>query len=190
MKRDATRGNPPTDPLRLVAGLGNPGRQYERTRHNVGWMVADAFAGSGGWKEKFHGRFLKVGAVTVLKPETFMNRSGRSVQAAAAFFGLSGAEICVVHDDLETPFGTVQLTWGGGHRGQNGVRSVMQALGTGDFWRLRVGVGRPPATRSPGDWILERFAPDEEPHLPAVIALAVRALEDRVDRPEEVTLQR
>jgi PTH1 family peptidyl-tRNA hydrolase len=149
MKRDATRGNPPTTALRLVVGLGNPGRQYERTRHNVGFMVADQLAGSSGWKEKFHGRLLKVGSITVLKPDTFMNRSGRSVQAAAAFFGLSGDEICVVHDDLETPFGTVQLTWGGGHRGQNGVRSVMQSLGSGDFWRLRVGVGRPPANRSP-----------------------------------------
>jgi PTH1 family peptidyl-tRNA hydrolase len=187
MKRDATRGNPPTDALRLIACLGNPGRQYERTRHNVGWMVADGLAGSATWKEKFHGKFAKVGAVTLLKPETFMNHSGRSVQAAAAFFGLSGTSICVVHDDLETPFGTVQLTWGGGHRGQNGVRSVMQSLGTGDFWRLRVGVGRPPAHRSPGDWILERFAPDEEPRLPDIIRIAVRMLEEGMERPAEAT---
>ena len=171
MKGDRTRGKHPTGPVRLVALLGNPGREYATTRHNVGWMLAAELttAPDSTWKEKFHGRFLKEGDLVLLKPETFMNRSGRSVQAARDFFGLDPAEVLVVHDDLETPFGSVELAWAGGHRGQNGVRSVTEALGTGEFWRLRIGVGRPPAPRNAADWVLERFASEEEADLPRVL---------------------
>ena len=137
------------------------------------------------WKEKFHGRFLKDGGRVLLLPETYMNNSGRSVQAATAFFNVAPAGVLVVHDDMETPFGTVTLTRGGGHRGNNGVRSVAQALGGPDFWRLRLGVGRPPAARRPGDWILERFTPDEEAQLPGMLSLAAQMIRDYAARPEE-----
>ena len=180
MKGDRTRGkaaNRPQD-LRLVALLGNPGRQYATTRHNVGWMLAEYLSQDPpeAWKEKFHGRFLKTGSRTLLKPDTFMNNSGRSVQAALSFFSLSPHQMVVVHDDLETAFGSVELAFAGGHRGHNGVRSVTQAIGSGDFWRLRIGVGRPPAGRSPGDWVLERFDAVEEKHLPEILARAARLL--------------
>ncbi len=166
--------------IRLIALLGNPGRQYERSRHNVAWLLVPELtsAPASAWKEKFHGRFIKEGERILLTPLTYMNVSGRSVQAARDFFNLSPAEILVVHDDMETPFGTVQIAFSGGHRGNNGVRSISQSLGTADFWRLRIGVGRPPAGRKPGDWILERFSPDEEIALPAVISRAVRTVEE------------
>ncbi|MDA3949842.1 MAG: aminoacyl-tRNA hydrolase [Spirochaeta sp.] len=173
--------------IELIAFLGNPGTQYRRTRHNVGWMVIPELTAvpETAWKEKFHGRFVKDGNCVLLAPETYMNNSGRSVQAAAAFFGVSPAGILVVHDDMETPFRTVSLTRGGGHRGNNGVRSIAQALGSPDFWRLRLGVGRPPGGRRPGDWILERFTPDEEARLPELIAAAAEMIRDNAAKPEE-----
>jgi peptidyl-tRNA hydrolase, PTH1 family len=132
------------------------------------------------WKEKFHGRFLKEGNRILLLPHTYMNRSGSSVQAAATFFGLSPEEILVAHDDMETAFGTVTLTFGGGHRGNNGVRSVSQVLGSSDFHRLRIGTGRPPAGRNPGDWILERFSPDEEARLPDILREGAERIEQAI----------
>ena len=173
--------------IALIAFLGNPGAQYRQTRHNVGWMVIPELTTvpPSAWKEKFHGRFLKDGDQVLLAPETYMNNSGRSVQAAAAFFGVSRAGILVVHDDMETAFGTVSLTRGGGHRGNNGIRSVAQALGGPDFWRLRLGVGRPPAGRRPGDWILERFTPDEEARVPDMLTAAVRMIQNNASHPKE-----
>lgn len=151
-------------------------------------MVADELTSlpASAWKEKFHGVFLKSGETTLLKPHTFMNHSGRSVQAALSFFALDLAELMVVHDDLETPFGTVELTWGGGHRGNNGVRSIMQQLGDAAFWRLRIGVGRPPARHAPGEWLLERFSPEEEAHLPSIITEAVAMIGEYADSPRSV----
>jgi len=168
--------------IRLVALLGNPGRQYASTRHNVAWMVVPYLGVDPvtAWKEKFHGRFLKRGDTIILMPETYMNLSGRSVQAAATFFNVPAQEILVVHDDMETPFATLDVVSGGGHRGNNGVRSIAQSLGTGDFSRLRVGVGRPPAGRKPGDWILERFTPDEEARLPDLLGAVAEAIRERV----------
>ncbi len=170
----------PDAPVRLVAFLGNPGRQYALTRHNVAWMVIPELTATdrGTWKEKFHGRFLKEGELILLAPETFMNHSGRSVQAARAFFGLNPGQVLVVHDDVETAFGVVELAWNGGHRGQNGGRSVAQALGTSEFWRMRIGLGRPPSTRKAADWVLERFSSEEEAELPKVLANAARIVQD------------
>ena len=173
--------------LKLIAFLGNPGSRYEKTRHNVGRMLLSRIDDTtpslqntreGGtltvtpWKEKFHGRFCRAGEVVLLVPDTYMNESGRSVQAALSFFGISGPETLIVHDDLETSFGTVEMTFGGGHRGNNGVRSITQVCGQPDFWRLRIGIGRPPGNRKPGDWVLERFSRDEEARLPEVLDLA------------------
>lgn len=187
MKGDRQRGKQPDEPIGLVAFLGNPGRQYARSRHNVAWMVADRYSRSdpAGWKEKFHGRFERQGETVLLEPDTFMNHSGRSVQAACSFFQIPPARLLLVHDDLETAFGRVELAWAGGHRGQNGVRSTVQALGSGEFWRLRVGIGRPPGGRSVGDWVLERFSSDEEARLDEVLGLAASLLRDRLASPRE-----
>lgn len=185
MKGDRQRGKQPDDPIALIAFLGNPGRDYAQSRHNAGWMLADRFSSSrpAEWKTKFHGRFERRGDTVLLEPDTFMNHSGRSVQAACAFFQVDPSRLLVVHDDLETPFGVVELAWAGGHRGQNGVRSIAQALGSNEFWRLRVGIGRPPATRRVGDWVLERFGPDEEARLDDVLRLAESLLTDRLTSP-------
>jgi peptidyl-tRNA hydrolase, PTH1 family len=145
-----------------------------------------AVPGTGTWKEKFHGLFLRVGSLVLIRPMTHMNESGRSVQAAMGFFGVESESVLVVHDDLETRFGSVQLCFGGGHRGNNGVRSIAQHCGGSGFWRLRIGIGRPPATRSPADWVLERFSADEEARVSELCAQAATLLGAAILRPREM----
>src|SRR5476649_544115 len=133
----------------LVVGLGNPGREYARNRHNVGWLVADELARrhDGSWRSKFNGQLAEIRIdghkVAVLKPETYMNESGRAVQAALRFFKLAPDAVLVVHDDSDLETGRLQARLGGGSAGHNGLRSIAQQLGTPEFLRLRVGVGRP-----------------------------------------------
>jgi peptidyl-tRNA hydrolase, PTH1 family len=154
----------------LVAGLGNPGREYARNRHNVGWLVAEELAGrhGGSWRAKFNGQLAEVRIdghkVALLKPETYMNDSGRSVKAAMQFFKLDPDQVLVVHDETDLESGRLQARLGGGLAGHNGLRSVNQHLGTPEFLRLRVGVGRPGrGDRRPlADWVLSDFAPDED----------------------------
>jgi PTH1 family peptidyl-tRNA hydrolase len=154
----------------LVAGLGNPGREYARNRHNVGWLVAEELAGrhGGSWRAKFNGQLAEVRIdghkVALLKPETYMNDSGRSVKAAMQFFKLDPDQVLVVHDETDLEAGRLQARLGGGLAGHNGLRSVNQHLGTPEFLRLRVGVGRPGrGDRRPlADWVLSDFAPDED----------------------------
>ena len=140
-----------SDPIRLIVGLGNPGREYEATRHNAGfWFVhqiADR-AGAGLNREsKFHGDVARATlggqSVWLLEPQTFMNRSGRSVAALAGFYRIPPGEILVVHDELDLMPGQARLKRGGGHAGHNGLRDIQAALGTPDFWRLRIGIGHP-----------------------------------------------
>jgi len=162
----------------LVAGLGNPGREYERTRHNVGWLVLDELARrhGGSWRSKFSGSLAEVrlgdARLALLKPETYMNESGRSVGAAARFFKVEPEQLFVVHDDVDLEPGRLQARDGGGLAGHNGLRSLAQHLGSQDFLRLRIGVGRPGRgdQRSVSDWVLSPFAPEED-----VEALVVRA---------------
>src|SRR5919199_6346131 len=143
----------------LVVGLGNPGREYARHRHNVGWMVVDELARrhGGSWKSKFSGRIADVRVdghrVGLLKPETYMNESGRSVAAAAGFYKLEPDAILVVHDEIDLEHGRLQARLGGGLAGHNGLRLVAAHLRTPEFLRLRVGVGRPGRgdRRSPAD---------------------------------------
>ena len=154
----------------LVVGLGNPGRQYERTRHNVGWLVVDELARrlDGSWRSKFSGRLAEVRLdgrkLALLKPETFMNDSGRSVGAAARFFKVDPEGLLVVHDDVDLEAGRLQARAGGGLGGHNGLRSLAQTLGTQDFQRLRIGVGRPGRgdRRSVADYVLAPFGADED----------------------------
>ena len=149
----------------LVAGLGNPGRDYARTRHNVGQMVCDELARrhSGSFRSKFSGELaefrLGAGRIALLKPQTFMNESGRSVGAAVRFFKLPPELLLVVHDEVDLELGRLQARLGGGLAGHNGLRSVAQHLGTSEFMRLRIGVGRPERgdPRPVADWVLTPF---------------------------------
>jgi PTH1 family peptidyl-tRNA hydrolase len=154
----------------LVVGLGNPGREYEGTRHNAGWLVLDELARrlDGKWRSKFSGRLAEVRVgdhrLGLVKPETFMNDSGRSVGAAARFFKVEPGAVLVVHDDVDLEAGRLQARAGGGLAGHNGLRSLAQMLGTQDFLRLRIGVGRPGRgdRRSIADYVLAGFDPDED----------------------------
>jgi PTH1 family peptidyl-tRNA hydrolase len=167
----------------LIAGLGNPGREYERTRHNVGWLVLDELARrhGGSWRSKFSGSFagLRLGQrrLGLLKPETYMNESGRSVGAAARFFKVESEALLVVHDDVDLEAGRLQARLGGGLAGHNGLRSLAQHLGTQDFLRLRIGVGRPGRgdQRSVSDWVLSPFEPEED--AATLVARAADAVE-------------
>jgi PTH1 family peptidyl-tRNA hydrolase len=154
----------------LVAGLGNPGREYERTRHNVGWLVLDELArrNGGSWRSKFSGSLAEIrldaARLALLKPEIYMNESGRSVAAAARFFKVPAESLLVVHDDVDLEPGRLQARRGGGLAGHNGLRSLAQHLGTQDFLRLRIGVGRPGRgdPRPVKDWVLSPFSPEED----------------------------
>ena len=168
----------------LVVGLGNPGREYARNRHNVGWLVVDELARrhGGSWRGKFEGQLAETRIeghkVALLKPETFMNDSGRSVQAAARFFKVEPDSILVVHDEGDLELGRLQARRGGGLAGHNGLRSLAKQLGTPDFLRLRVGVGRPGRgdPRPLADYVLSNFEPHEDPDA------LVRAAADAVER--------
>ena len=133
----------------LVAGLGNPGREYAATRHNVGWLVVDELAArhGGSWRSKFSGQLAEVRLgdlrLALLKPETYMNESGRPIGAAVRFFKVGPEALLVVHDDVDLDEGRLQARLGGGLAGHNGLRSIAQTLSSQDFLRLRVGVGRP-----------------------------------------------
>lgn len=167
----------------LVAGLGNPGREYERTRHNAGWMVLDELARrhGGSWRSKFSGSLAEVRLgelrLALLKPETYMNDSGRSVGGAVRFFNVEPEQVLVVHDDVDLEAGRLQARAGGGLAGHNGLRSLAEHLGSQDFLRLRIGVGRPGRgdPRPVADWVLSPFAPEEDAE--ALIARAADAVE-------------
>jgi PTH1 family peptidyl-tRNA hydrolase len=170
----------------LVVGLGNPGREYAGQRHNVGWMVVDELARRHGasWKGKFNGRLAELRLdghrVALLKPETFMNDSGRSVGAAARFYKLEPDAILVIHDDIDLDNGRLQARRGGGLAGHNGLRSIASQLKSPDFLRLRVGVGRPGRgdPRTPADYVLSNFEPtDDREGLVARAADAVETLD-------------
>jgi len=151
----------------LVVGLGNPGREYATTRHNVGFMVADELARrhGGSWRSKFSGEVADVrldGArLALLKPQTFMNDSGRSAAAAAKFYKVEPEDLLAVHDEVDLDLGRMQARLGGGLAGHNGLRSIASALKTPEFLRLRIGVGRPERgdRRPVSDWVLSPFDP-------------------------------
>ena len=180
----------------LVVGLGNPGREYAHNRHNVGQMVVDELARrhDASWKSKFSGQLTDIRIddhkVGLLKPETFMNESGRSVKAAAQFYKLEPDAILVVHDESDLELGRLQARRGGGLAGHNGLRSVAQHLGTPDFLRLRVGVGRPGRgdRRDLADYVLADFEPHEDAE--ALVRRAAEAVETLDAQGLEVTQRR
>ncbi|MDR0450479.1 MAG: aminoacyl-tRNA hydrolase [Treponema sp.] len=209
--------------IELVVFLGNPGREYERTRHNAPWILADRipFCSSLNWQKKYRGLYASVetgrllpsedpagadggadqnapdaqaapglaGAsrkIHLLKPETYMNISGESAVQAAAFFKVKAPSILVVHDELELPLGVVSFKFGGGLGGHRGLRSLKASLGSADFWRLRIGIGRPDSRRPgeggpPGsgegivDWVLSPFGPAETPLLDETLRALIPA---------------
>ncbi|ORW02709.1 aminoacyl-tRNA hydrolase [Mycobacterium kyorinense] len=172
------------EPL-LVVGLGNPGPNYAATRHNLGFMVADLLAARLGSKFKAHkksGAEVVTGrlggrSVVLAKPRSYMNESGRQVGPLAKFYSVPAADVIVIHDDLDLDFGRIRLKIGGGEGGHNGLRSVAASLGTKDFQRVRIGIGRPPGRKDPAAFVLENFAAGERPEVPAICEQAADATE-------------
>ena len=170
----------------LVVGLGNPGREHARDRHNVGWMVTDELARrhGGSYRSKFSGQLAELRLddfrIALLKPETYMNVSGSSVAPAARFFKVPAESLLVVHDEVDLEPGRLQARAGGGLAGHNGLRSIAKTLGTQDFLRLRVGVGRPGRgdRRPVADYVLSPFAPEDDGD--AIVARSADAVESIV----------
>ena len=168
----------------LIAGLGNPGPQYAGHRHNAGFMVADVLAGRMGvsLKRDRSGAAVATGLlaglpVTLARPLTFMNLSGRPVAAVRSFYKIPPERVLILHDELDLPFGTVRLKRGGGEGGHNGLKSVTKSLGAKDYCRLRLGIGRPPGRMDPAVFVLRDFSPAERQDLPLVLDLAADASE-------------
>lgn len=171
----------------LVVGLGNPGQPYEGNRHNVGQMVlaelADRLQARFKPRHKARsavaeGRSYGAGAKYVLaKPDSFMNESGGAAAALLQYYSLEPDRMIVVHDELDIPFDTLRLKFGGGHGGHNGLRSVIKSVGTGDFARVRVGIGRPPGRQDAADFVLHDFASAERATLPSLLSDAADAIE-------------
>jgi len=180
----------------LVAGLGNPGREYAATRHNAGWMVVDELAHrlGGSWRSKFSGQLAEVrledARLALVKPETYMNESGKSIAAAARFFKTPVEAVLVVHDDVDLDEGRLQARLGGGLAGHNGLRSIAQALGSQEFLRMRIGVGRPGRgdRRPVADYVLAPFPPETD--VEALVGRAADAVESIVRDGLEATQQR
>lgn len=175
-----------TQGIRLIVGLGNPGPNYESTRHNVGFWFVDAIAarnrGEFRAEAKFHGslcRFPIAGYdLRLLKPATFMNRSGQSLAAVVRYFDIPPDQVLVAHDELDLPVGTLRLKWGGGHAGHNGLRDILNVLGTRDFWRLRIGIDHPGEKGKVVDYVLSRAGKDDEARIRDALDAAEHCLGD------------
>jgi PTH1 family peptidyl-tRNA hydrolase len=173
----------------LIVGLGNPGPVYAGNRHNVGFMVVDELAArmSVRLKRDKSRAFVAAGRlggqpVTVAEPMTFMNLSGGPVASLRAFYKVPADRIVVIHDELDLTFGSVRLKLGGGDNGHNGLRSVSSSLGTKDYLRIRVGIGRPPGRMDPADFVLRDFSAAERKELPEVLARSADAAEALIAR--------
>jgi PTH1 family peptidyl-tRNA hydrolase len=170
--------------MKIIVGLGNPGKKYERTRHNAGFLVVDALARSLRFdlsQEKYHALVGKgrIGKEDVLlaKPQTYMNESGRSVGSIMRYTSAAAPDLIVVHDDLDLPLGAVRVKSGGGHGGHNGLRSIIDHLGAPDFIRVRVGIGRPSPGRDAADYVLSPFSPEERAVAEEAFGRAADAIE-------------
>lgn len=168
----------------LVVGLGNPGREYRYSRHNAGFMVIDQLCESMGVRLSRMQSKALVGVghsdgrkIVLAKPQTFMNLSGQSVAALLRFYKVPREQLLVIHDDLDLPFGTLRLRPGGGPGGQRGLASVIQQMGTQDFPRLRVGIGRPPGRMDSANYVLQSFSKDEQEFLEVVLREAAEAVQ-------------
>ena len=169
-------------PIRLVVGLGNPGREHEVTRHNAGFWFVDALAvrlgTSFAGESKFQGRVARAGDLRLLKPATYMNLSGRSVAALLNFFAIAPAEMLVVHDELDLLPGEAKMKFGGGNAGHNGLRDITAQLGTPEFWRLRIGIGHPRDSAIPQQDVVDYVL---RPPLAAERTAILEAIGDALD---------
>ena len=169
--------------IKLVVGLGNPGREHEFNRHNIGWLAMDqlSFYDSLNWQKKFKGQYadynLNGQKVYFLKPDTYMNLSGESVIKISQFFKILPEEILVVHDELDLAFGEVNLKSAGGFAGHNGLKSIGEVLGVNTFKRLRLGIGRP-AHGNVASYVLSNFSQDEEQHVEIYFSKSAKIIED------------
>ncbi len=170
--------------MKLIAGLGNPGPRYAATRHNIGFMTAQALAQKShiSLKRSGYQGIYGVGNIdgqeaTILLPQTFMNKSGVSIASACKSLGVPPGDLIVIHDDIDLPFGTLRVKSGGGHGGHNGIRSIREVLGSGDFIRVRVGVGRPEACGDVVGHVLRAFSAEERSRLESVVDNSAKAVE-------------
>jgi PTH1 family peptidyl-tRNA hydrolase len=158
--------------IKLVVGLGNPGNEYENTRHNIAWILLDSYLSNKNWKSKFKGEYtddsIDGEKRFFLKPMTYMNLSGESVRPLCDFFKIKPSEVLVIQDELDLPFGQIAFKKGGGLAGHNGLKSIAQHLGTQDFLRLRMGIGRPDKG-SVSNWVLGKFPSDLQNDLDKII---------------------
>lgn len=166
----------------LIIGLGNPGREYRDSRHNVGFMVIDRLAvrlAARGMRLQSKAIVTSAGLderkIILAKPQTYMNLSGQSVQGLLHFYRIPTENLIVAHDDLDLPFGTIRIRPGGGPGGQRGMASTIELLGTKDFPRLRIGIGRPPGRMNPSDYVLQSFSKEEQKLLSEILERAADA---------------
>ncbi len=178
-RRNGTDADMATSDRWLIAGLGNPGPQYAGNRHNVGYMCCDDIAAQLGVSFKRDKARVMAAtgtmagtSVVLAKPMSFMNVSGGPVAALRAFYKIPNERLIVIHDELDLPFGTVRLKLGGGDNGHNGLRSVTAALGSRDYYRVRIGIGRPPGRMDPADFVLRDYTPAERKELPEILGRA------------------
>ena len=187
----------------LVVGLGNPGPTYAGTRHNIGYLVAEELARrlGGSWRshktgraDVVEGRLGMPGSpgprVVLARPRCYMNESGGPVKALATFYKVQPDRIIAIHDELDIDFGTLRSKLGGGDNGHNGLKSMRSSLGTGDFYRVRAGIGRPPGRQAPADFVLSGYSATERKELPFQIDTAADAVESLITEGLERTQQR
>jgi len=183
--------------VKLIVGLGNPGERYRLTRHNIGFMVAERLAARCGLSLKRRGHQgihgvarIGDGQVTVLLPQTYMNRSGASVGSAVRSLGVAPGDLLVIHDDLDLDYGRIRFRAGGGHGGHNGLRHIIQVLGHGDFARCKLGIGRPPAGQEVVDYVLRPFGREQARQLESLVDRAAEAVETFVTDGLQVAMNR
>ncbi|MFV1971224.1 MAG: aminoacyl-tRNA hydrolase [Acidimicrobiia bacterium] len=184
--------------MRLVVGLRNPGSDYAGTRHNIGAEAVSRFLADMSATLKRAPQRIRAEATdinidghraVVALPSTFMNESGQAVQPLVRYYGVDLSEMLVVHDDIDVPFGKLKMQWARGHGGNNGVRSVAGTLGTPDFWRLKIGVGRPPGRMDPADFVLSRFKKVERSDIDVSVYRAAEVIERFIVNGGEETRQ-
>lgn len=184
----------------LVIGLGNPGPEYASTRHNIGYLVLDELAGrmGAGFRAHKSGRAdvvegrLSIGGPRVVlgRARCYMNESGGPVKALASFYKVAPSAVIAIHDELDIDFGTLRVKFGGGDNGHNGLKSMRSSFGTGDFYRVRAGIGRPPGRQSPADFVLSSYSATERKELPFQVDTAADAIESLISDGLERTQSR
>ena len=176
--------------MKCIVGLGNPGKKYKHTRHNIGFMVIDELLRRYNWdldKKKFNGQFalehIQGEKVMLLQPQTYMNLSGESIRPLMDYYNMDAEDVLVIYDDLDLPTGKIRLRQKGGHGGHNGIRSTIDHLGTKDFKRLRIGVGRPTTPIPVVDYVLGSFSKEQQADVTDSITKAADACEAWLERP-------